>query len=287
VNAVAARVAAGGALAAVAAVLAGPAPAAVAGGLLLGLVLPGLAVTEALFRGRTLSAVERAVLAPALSLAVLVVAGLVVYVAGFALDRVAWTVATAGVTLLALIVPAVPLFRRTAQQSAAADAEIAELAAAAELAVAGAAGPAPVLPPLTPISRPPKPPLGSIGRQLIPMLLVLPVLGGAGWLSFTSSRHSYQTTVTALSAAPPGAADASGARTVTVSASGLIAADGPYRITVLGPDGTVTSTRTVTVGAGGTWTAGLSVGPARTTVSLFRAADQRPYRTVILAAAPS
>ena len=85
-----------------AAVLFASGPAAIAGGLLLALVLPGFAVTEFVLRGRTLARVERAVLAPALSLAVLVVAGLIIYVAGIALHRTAWTVATVGVTLLAL-----------------------------------------------------------------------------------------------------------------------------------------------------------------------------------------
>jgi uncharacterized membrane protein len=90
------------------AVLLGPAPLAVVGGLLLGFVLPGLALTDILFRHRTLSAVERTVLAPALSLGVLVLSGLLLYVSGVHLDRTSWTLAAAGITVLALAVAAVP-----------------------------------------------------------------------------------------------------------------------------------------------------------------------------------
>jgi hypothetical protein len=321
VNAVAARVLAVLTLAAAAGVLAGPAPAAVAGGLLLGLVLPGLALTATLFRGRPLTAVERTVLAPALSLAVLVVGGLLVYVSGYPLDRPAWTAVTAGVTLLGLVVPAVPLPRpsvRRAVAAAARETEMADLAAAAKLAVqvavgeqrvritpgeetgrprpAGSAddatvllpvvrdtGPGPVVPPLVPVRPIQKPPLRRIARQLVPMVLVLAVLGGASWLSFHSSRTNYDRSVTALSAAPPPAADAQGNRTVTVTASGLVAADGPYRIAVLG-SGTV-ARRTVAVPGDGTWTARFTLGRARTAIALYRASDTTAYRTLYVAAA--
>jgi hypothetical protein len=323
VNAAAARVLVVVTVAAGAAVLAGPAPAAVAGGLLLGLVLPGLALTATLFRGRPLTAVERTVLAPALSLAVLVVEGLLIYLSGHPLDRPAWTAGTAGVTLLGLVVPAVPLPRpsvRRAADAAAREAEIADLAAAARLAVQGAvgeqrvrmtpgaetvrlgpagsaddatlllpavrdAGPVPVLPPLIPVRPIQKPPLKRIARQLVPMVLVLAVLGGASWLSFHSSRTNYDRTVTALSAAPPPAADAHGNRTITVTASGLVAADGPYRVAVLGPGGTRTSNRTVAVPGSGTWTATFTVSRARTAIALYRSGDTTPYRTLYVAAA--
>jgi hypothetical protein len=95
-------------LAAGAAVLFGPRPLAIVGGLLLAMALPGFAVTETVLRERKLSRVERLVLAPALSLAVLVLAGLIVYVSGFRLDRVAWTTATVGVTLIGLFGATVP-----------------------------------------------------------------------------------------------------------------------------------------------------------------------------------
>ena len=86
-----------------AAVLFAPRPAAVAGGLLLGFVLPGTALLAVLFRRRTLTAVERSVLIPALSMGVLIVAGLLLHVTGLRIDRLAWTVATVGVTLAGLV----------------------------------------------------------------------------------------------------------------------------------------------------------------------------------------
>lgn len=285
-NAAAARVLAAVAVAAAAAVLAGPEPVAVTGGLLLALVLPGLAVTAVLFRGRTLTAVERTVLAPGLSLAVLVVAGLVMYVSGFALDRYAWTAATTAVALAALVPVAVPLPRAGAAKAAlVTEMEIAELAAAAKLATVGIGEQRVRIRALPRLLPEPKPPLRRIGRQLIPMVLVLAVLTGAGWLSFVSSRHAYDVTVTALSATPPGALDAAGHRTVGVTATGLIAADGPYRLAVVGSAGTETDRRTVTADPGGTWTATLSVGGARCTINLYRAGDTTAYRTVSIAAA--
>ena len=52
--------------------------------------------------------------------------------------------------------------------------------------------------------------------------------GRRGYLSFVSSRASYDVTVTTLSAAPPGPVNTAGNRVVEVTASGLVAGDGPY-----------------------------------------------------------
>jgi hypothetical protein len=111
------------------------------------------------------------------------------------------------------------------------------------------------------------------------------VLGGASWLSFTTSRATHDTVVTALSATPSGPADASGNRTVRVAASGLLAADGPYRITVTIPSGATTVQRTVPVTEAGTWRAFLRLPAAqRLTVSLYRAGDTTAYRTLAISA---
>lgn len=316
-NAVVARVLVAVTIGAAAAVLFGPPPLAVAGGIALGFALPGLALTAVLFRGRTLSAVERTVLAPGLSLAVLVVSGLAIYAAGFALDRIAWTSATAGVAVLALIVPAVGKSGRAQRRAAAkeADRHIAELAAAAAMAVQAAAGPGEqraggeadatimlpairdtdmtqqfVLPPfevpqVKPLVAKPRPPLKRIFRQLVPLVLVAAVLGGASWLSLRSSHDSYDVTVTTLSAAVPGPVSTTGTRVVAVSASGLVAADGPYTVRVSSADGVQTEKRSVAVPAGGTWTARLTMpGRQRMTVNLYRSGDTTAYRTLYIAA---
>ena len=301
-------------VASAAAALAGPAPLAVVGGLLLGFVLPGLALTAIIFRNRTLSAVERTVLAPALSLAVLVVGGLVLFVAGFDLDRTSWTLAAAGATLLALGLAAVPDRVWQGEESEyeyeyvdadeLTERERAGLSVGAETVRIQLGGDAPtevipvvrepapkvrkprVLPgPFAPWSPEQKVERGQLARQLLPMILVLAVLAGAGYLSFVSSYESYDVTVTALSAEPPGPVSASGERTVEVTASGLVAADGPYTVAVTDPAGARLVERPVAVDGDGTWTQTLSV-PAgrRLTVGLFRAGDTTAYRTLIIAA---
>lgn len=252
-----------------AAALAGPLALAVPGGLLLAFVLPGLALAALIFRYRTLSWVERAVVAAGLSMATIVVAGLGLFVAGFKLDRVSWTLGTAGITLFALAIKAVP--ERVWQGEDEDDAVTQEIPSIRSslpgpFAVRGRVD-----------GR-------RLVRQLLPMVLVLAVVGGAGWLSYRSSHNSYQVTVTALSAAPPGAAAADGTRTVDVTASGLVASDGPYSLVVTGPNGTRTDEHAVPA-TGGTWTAALTL-PAETrmVIGLYRAGDTAPYRTVIVAA---
>ncbi|UQU68290.1 DUF1616 domain-containing protein [Couchioplanes caeruleus] len=283
-------------VAAGAAVLAGPLPLTVAGGLLLGFVLPGMALTGALFRGRELTAVERITLAPALSMAVLVVSGLVIHVCRLHLDRVSWTVATAGVTLLALVVPAL-LPRAVPAGAPAAEDEPGPAAAPPprlqlvprDVAVIAEARTVvmSVVPPEDEehLAAEEKARRGRLVRQLLPLVLVLAVLGGASWLSFGTSRETFQTTVTALSAAPSGPVDAAGNRTVAVSVSGLVRADGPYTLTVTGPAGASVARRVISVTGAGTWTESLSLpGAQRLAVTLFRAGDTTAYRTLYISA---
>ncbi len=327
-------------------VLAGPAPVQVVGGVLLAFALPGLAVTGILFRGRDLSAVERVLLAPALSLAVLIVSGLLMYAVGVELDRTAWTAATAGVTLLALFAGALPVLRRaalqpppvgsarepldalagTAARAAMASAAIATGSTTAGSTAAGSttagigttvltvlpapdsaattAGPndsaesATVTNPGEP-TGPQGPANGSadsagddathIGtgrrrllRQVLPLILALAVLGGASWLSYSSARDGFETTVTTLSAEPPTDMNPAGLRTVRVSASGLLATEGPYRLVVTGENGRAIAERSVPA-VGGSWAESLSVpGRQRLTVHLYRAAEATPYRTLLI-----
>ena len=190
-------------MAAAAGVLAGPSPTAIAGGMLLGFVLPGLALTEVLFRRRTLSPVERIVLAPALSLAVLIVSGLLLYVAGVHLDRTSWTLAAAGVALVVAAAdrggaagragPATTNRPRSDELARGGDrpdppARAGE--AATEFIPVIRDGDAhPSMPPKTPRALPgPFAPWSAehkvevrrLLRQLLPMILVVAVLAGAG-----------------------------------------------------------------------------------------------------------
>ena len=81
-----------------------PPPARVVGGLLLTLILPGAALTRAMFPQRHLSGVERLVLAPALSLATVALGGLGLYAVGIRLAAPSWTALAVGVTVVAAVV---------------------------------------------------------------------------------------------------------------------------------------------------------------------------------------
>lgn len=316
-------------VAAAAAVLAGPDPAAVVGGLLLTLVLPGMAVTAVLFRGRDLSAVERVLLAPALSMALLIISGLLMYAVGIDLDRVAWTTATAGVTLFALLLSVLPARGAAAAgQPAAGPGGDREPAIAAARAARAALSPAAVG--LDAIAVPPAagspgsghtavsaassdgsrtagrsarlavvpatagalpgaavdddPPRRRGTRQTLLLALAAALLLGAGALSYVSARDSFDTPVTTLSAAPPGPMTAAGLRTVTITATGLLPDDGPYALQVTGENRRRLDQRAVPVGRS-TWTGDLIVpGRQRVTVSLYRAGQLTPHRSVIIAA---
>lgn len=292
------RILAGLTVAAGAAVLAGPLPLAVAGGLLLGFVLPGTALTGVLFRGRTLTSIERTTLAPALSMAVVIVAGLVLHACGLGLDRLSWTVATAGVTLLALIVPAVLPRREPAAVEPVEEAphpvgerrsriqvtpgDVAVIAEARTVVMS-------VVPPEDEeqAAAEGKSQRGRLVRQLLPLVLVLAVLGGASWLSFGTSRETYETTVTALSAGPSGPVDAAGNRTVAVSVSGLVRTDGPYTLVVTGAPGTTAIRRVIAATGADSWTQTLTMpGAQRMTVNLYRSGDTTAYRTLFISAVP-
>jgi hypothetical protein len=285
VNPLVARITAGVTVLAGVGVFVGPPPITIIGGILLGFVLPGLALTEALFRRRTLTAVERTMLAPALSLAVLVIAGLVIYVAGYALDRVAWTSAALVVTLGALVFPGVPIRNRVERMAAAAAASN-DKTEMIPIIRDGDPDPRthkPVLPPPLILTKE-KPPLKRIARQLVPMVLVLAMLGFAGWFSFSNSRQGYDVGVTALTATKPTDPDPAGDRSLEVKATGLLAADGPYSVVVTGDAGTAAVRRTVPVPVSGTWVERMTVGPERTTISLYRSGDSTAYRTLYVSA---
>lgn len=271
---------AGVTVAAGAAVLAGPLVLSVPGGLLLAFVLPGTALTGAMFRPgrRDIGVVERLVLVPALSLAVLVLGGLGLWAIGGSLNQAGWLSLAVAVTLIAIGV-SVARSRFGAP-------------------VPGPAGAAPV--PSPPVTRPVtavriraffRPAPGVLQRRLLrdvlPLTLAVALLTGIGWWSFADSKRTYDVTVTTLSAAPPGPVDDDGNRQVQVSAAGLAPTAGPYRLMVSGAEGEAVTEQNLTPGTGGDWTGRFEVpGEERVTIELFRAGDTAALRTVIIAAAP-
>lgn len=295
------RIGAALAAASAAAVLAGPVPLAVAGGLLLAFVLPGWALLGVFFRRRDLTAVERTVLTPALSMGVVILAGLAVNLVGLPINRVAWASATAGVTLVALLAAALwPGRPRVAEATGPADPRpVGEKLTRIEVgertvrlpdrAVGESATVVMTVVPATPEDEQETALEGKarrrrLIRQLLPLVLVGAILGGASWLSFGTSEATYDAAVTALSAAPPGPVGADGNRTVRVSATGLVPSDGPYTVTLSG-SGATTVRRTVSVGGDRTWAETMAMpADTRITVRLYRAGDATAYRTLAISA---
>jgi hypothetical protein len=264
VNPVRAGVLAGLTVAASVAAEFGPLALSVPGGLLLVFVLPGLALTEAVFRPgrRDLGTAERAVLVPSLSLAVLVLGGLALWAAGGHLNRASWTLVCAVTTLVAV---GVALYRGLHATTPA------EPGAARDVAPPARRG----------LSQ------ERLIREVLPLTLAVLLIAGAGVWSYADSVRTYDITVSTLSAGQPGQADADGNRPVQVTASGLAPSDGPYRVVLSGTAGEDLGERSITPDDDGDWTGRLTVpGDERVTVGLFRGAERAAFRTLIIAAAP-
>jgi hypothetical protein len=123
------------------------------------------------------------------------------------------------------------------------------------------------------------------GRSLIPLTLAIALLTGAGFASVTQSRAAHDVRVLSLSAAPPSAANASGERTVTLTATGLPAHSRAYAVVVSTTASPATDRREVVADAGGGWTGDVVVrGGERTEVKLFEAGAAAPARTLVIAA---
>jgi uncharacterized membrane protein len=85
-------------------ILLGPAPIRVAAGLILGLVLPGLVITRAVSARARIEGAEQLLLVPGISIAVAVIAGLVMNAARIHLTAVNWAVALGLVTTVGVVV---------------------------------------------------------------------------------------------------------------------------------------------------------------------------------------
>jgi hypothetical protein len=228
----------------------GPAVLAVPAGLLLALVLPGLAAVRALFPSRALSWMERLVLVPALSLTVLVLGGLLINVAGVALNRLSWAALTGGVTVVA----GVAGYLRSRQ--------------------------APYEEALSLVSVPEQ--TTRRAPRLLALVLAGVVLTGAAWLSMRSAGAESSSVSTALSIQDTLATTAT-TRAVRIQLTSGITGSTAFRVTVTGADGH-TTTLSVTLGYGQTWSQSVDVpASGKVSASLYRPADTTAYRTVFLA----
>jgi hypothetical protein len=281
--------------AAAAGVLSGYRPVTVVAGLLLAFVLPGAALTGALFADRRqLAPTERIMLVPALSLAALVLGGLGVWALGARLDRTTWLAVSAGITVAGLIVSVIRAAKRGAAPIPvpAAPAPV-QVAKGARVKLPTREDPTLILPVFldrdgifaqdpSPWDRPA---IRRVIRELLPLALVLLLGGGASWFSVVTSLRTHDVTVTALSVAPPAATDATGKRTVQVTATGLGASGTPYTVVVTSAVTDDSTKHALTADATGKWTASLSVpGNERLTIGLYRAGEATAYRKVIVAA---
>lgn len=231
-------------------------------GLVLAFVLPGYALTEAIFRAgrRDIGVVERSVLVPSLSLAVLVLGGLALWAAGGALNRTTWTLICGLTTLIAVGVA----YHRTRRAPA----------------------------PATGGSKAPAEPRYRITQErlvkdILPLTLAVLLLAVAGVWSFADSVNTYDVRVTSLSASEPGPVDAEGDRVVQVTAAGLEGVSGPYRMILTGTGGRELSRHDIAPSTDGDWTGRVTVpSDQRVTLNLFRGAEPDPFRTLIIAAVP-
>ncbi|GIF37289.1 DUF1616 domain-containing protein [Actinoplanes xinjiangensis] len=235
----------------------GPLPVSLPGGLLLAFVLPGFALNEAIFRParRDIGVVERTVLVPSLSLAVLVLGGLVLWTTGGHLNRTSWMLVCAVTTLVATGAA----YYRTLR-----------------------AAPAPAGEKSPPVPRNTQ---DRLIRDVLPLTLAVLLVAGAGVWSYADSVHTYDVPVSTLSAQPPGPVDADGNRAVRMSATGLGA--GEWTMVLSDAAGVEVDRREVAPDGAGGWSGEVTVpGDQRVTVNLFRGDEAAAFRTLIISAVP-
>lgn len=241
-------------------------------GLALALILPGYALAGLLFDtgwigrrgGRSLRRVERIVLVPALSLAVLVLGGLLLYAVHIRLTAASWAVLAGLVTAVAALVGP-PRFRRASSTAAAA---------------------------------PPGRQRALRWRWVVPALMSGLLLAGAGWVSLASAATQERSVpvtelsmlqTATISGAPAGVTNPSGVagRRLSIDVSTRNAPSARYLLVLTGSNG-YRVTLTPTVGRDGEWQRDVTV-PAnvmsvggRITAVLYRGGTGTPYRTVFV-----
>lgn len=237
-------------------------PARWAAGLLLAFLLPGLAATAALFFGRALSTVERTVLAPALSLAVLVFGGLLLNAIGIRLTAGSWAALTAFSTVALAGVGYLRWWQATDQGS---------LRAAT-----------------APDDGADRPTGAATRRQLVLKLAslaaVILLLVGASWIAMTDVLNHRQAGFTALSIVQADDSTPNDAqRPVDIAVDSHEATTTQYFMQVRGAKTGVLNQFTISLVPGQVWKARVQVPFAeKVTAVLFKGISTTPYRTVFV-----
>ncbi|HEX8629770.1 MAG TPA: hypothetical protein VF755_16510, partial [Catenuloplanes sp.] len=312
---------------ATAGVLLGPPALAVPAGLALAFALPGAALSRLIFADRSPPWVERVVLVPALSLAVLVMGGLLLHTAGITLGRDSWAALTGGIVVVATVgahwrsgpvrteveiddaswtaepesvverpapvvvvdpsepegLGAVDVVGATPRQLPSIDELVRRLVRRVVPAVRGivpAVGG--VIPAVRHAVHASVALLAGPGTRrgavrLVPLVLIVALLGGAGWLSLHSAARLSADTVTALSVLPVRTGAPSG-RTFEVAVTGVPAGD-RFLLRITATDYAVV----LPVSGGDGWHQRVSVpGNGRVALALYRVGATSPYRSVSL-----
>lgn len=247
----------------------GPSVIAIAFGLIFALVLPGYAITRLLGHARDLSRVEELFCIPALSMASIIIGGVVIDVAGFTLTRSTWAVFLAGVTEAALVLDLIMPWRT---RDAAAD----SVPSNGTSPDAGASTVQTAVPSGRRLS-------GRAGALIVGGVLAMTAVV-AVMTMVVGEKDAVATqppAATAIGMVPAFATEAPGStRTVSLYVWNGESAQTTFTIRLTGT-GKFTDTIRATVYGNSQWSGRAKVpSTGKVTAELFRPGDKTPYRTV-------
>jgi hypothetical protein len=247
----------------------GPSVIAIAFGLIFALVLPGYAITRLLGHARDLSRVEELFCIPALSMASIILGGVVIDVAGFTLTRSTWAVFLASVTEVALILDLMLPWRTVA---------------AATDSMPSNGGPPTAGVATVRMAAPSGRPLSGRARMLIVGSLLAATAVVAVVTMVVGEKDAVATqppAATAIGMVPAFATEAPGStRTVSLYVWNGEGAQTTFTIRLTGT-GKFTDTIRATVYDNSQWSGRAKVpSTGKVTAELFRPGDKTPFRTV-------
>jgi uncharacterized membrane protein len=248
---------------------------AIPAGLALVFVLPGLGLVRLLFRRRMLSSVERFMLVVGLSLATVIIGGILLNAVRIPLHRGAWAALTGGVTIIAAGL--VYLRQARASRGGWATEDTAEFGTVLNASTEKVPVPRAIL-------------------RLAPLVLAVVLVAGAGYTALRAAQQNSSNAFTELGISPsgdpslapsatPSASVAVGVRAVTLNVVCSESEATSYTIRVQGPNG-FAKILTATLEPGASWSVSVTVPyPGKVTADLFKGgitSSSTPYRTVFL-----